>query len=120
MFQRLGRIVVQYRFLMIIVWIAIATLVTLIAPNIEDVASSDTADFLPNNAPFVHADRVYRETFPEDFAPSSMIIVVEDRRGILNEGAETFEEQTNTPAGAFIQETESWLSSADAPPLSSG
>lgn len=117
MFQRLGRIVVQYRFLMIIVWIAIATLVTLIAPNIEDVASSDTADFLPNNAPFVHADRVYRETFPEDFAPSSMIIVVEDRRGILNEGAETFEEQTNTPAGAFIQETEVWLSSADAPPI---
>lgn len=117
MFQRLGRIVVQYRFLIIIVWVAIAALVTLVAPNIEDVASSDTADFLPNDAPFVHADRVYRETFPEDFAPSSMIIVVEDRRGILNEGAETFEEQTNTPAGAFIQETKIWLSSADAPPI---
>ncbi|MBZ0309558.1 MAG: MMPL family transporter, partial [Anaerolineae bacterium] len=117
MFQRLGWIAVHYRFLIIIAWVTIAILVTLFAPNIEEVASSDTADFLPDNAPFVHAESVYQQTFPADFAPSSMIIVIEDRRGILNQEAETFEQQTNTAAGAFIQETEAWLNSVNAPEI---
>ncbi len=59
-FERIGRFATRYRIPIIIAWIAAAVIVTLVAPNIEDVASSDTADFLPSNAPYEHAEEVYK------------------------------------------------------------
>ncbi len=112
-FERIGHIATRYRIPIIIAWIAAAMLMTLVAPNIEEVSSSDQADFLPDNAPFAHAQRVYRETFPNSFAPGSTVIVVDARtaqQGILKPDASlAFADRTDTPAAHFIVEMAGWL-----------
>ena len=79
MFRRIGRFATRYRIPIIVVWVAAAVIMTIIAPNIDSVASSDQADFLPGDAPFVHAQQVYQETFPEGFAPGNTVIVLDAR-----------------------------------------
>ena len=104
-FEWIGRIATRYRIPIIIGWIAAAVIVTLLAPNINDVASSDTADFLPRNAPYKHAEQVYEATFPNDTSTSSTVIVIDARDvpgGILNQEADTFEGQIDTEVGRFI------------------
>jgi RND superfamily putative drug exporter len=117
-FERLGHFATRYRIPIIIVWIAAAAIITLLAPNIEDVASSNTADFLPDNAPYQHAEAVYKATFPDDTATSSTVIVIDTRQapgGILNRDAETFEGQTDTEVGRFLTDLYTWLNGSDAP-----
>ena len=116
-FQRIGRFATRYRIPIIVVWIAAAVIVTLVAPNIDEVASSDQADFLPDNAPFVHGQRVYQATFPESFAPGSTVIVLDARAagGVFDPTAESFEQQIDTPVGRFIVALRDWLDSDDAP-----
>jgi RND superfamily putative drug exporter len=117
-FERAGRWATQYRVPIIVSWVAAAVIVTLLAPNIEDVASSDTADFLPSDAPFAHAEDVYEATFAGENATSSIVIVIDARNfegGIFNQDAATFEEQIDTDIGRFFSEIEAWLISDDAP-----
>lgn len=116
-FRRIGSFATRYRIPIIVIWIAAAVIMTLVAPNIDSVASSDQADFLPDNAPFVHAQQVYQETFPEGFAPGSTVIVLDAREagGVFDLNAETFEEQIDTPVGQFIVTLRDWLNSDDGP-----
>jgi RND superfamily putative drug exporter len=106
MFARLGTFALRYRFPIIAFWIVLAAVITIVAPNIEDVASSDQADFLPDDAPFIHANDVYQGAFPDSFAPSSTVIVIDARQagGLANPDVE-----------AFIVDLSTWLSSDDAP-----
>jgi len=62
-FERLGHFATRYRIPIILTWVAAAIIVTLVAPDIEEVASADMADFLPDNAPFQHAAAVYENAF---------------------------------------------------------
>ncbi len=117
-FERLGHFATRYRVLIIAAWVVAAALVTVFAPNIDEVASSDTADFLPSNAPFEHAQEVYYAAFPEEFEAGSTLIVIDARalpEGILNLDAPTFEEQIDTEVGRFIRELVAWLESDKAP-----
>lgn len=116
-FKRIGQFATRYRHAVLLTWIGLAVIITLIAPNIEDVASSDQADMLPSNAPFVHADEVYQATFPDSFAPGSSVIVIDatNNGGVLNPDAATFEERIDTPVARFIAQAIQWLSSDDAP-----
>ena len=117
-FERIGRFATHYRIPIIIGWIAAAVIVTLVAPNISDVASSDTADFLPSNAPYEHAEQVYKATFPHDTSTSSTVIVIDARNvpgGILNQDAATFEGQIDTEVGQFIADLDQWLTRPGAP-----
>ena len=117
-FARVGRFATRYHIPIILVWIATAVVVTLIAPNIENVASSDTMDFLPSDAPYAHAAEVYRQAFPEGSSLSSTVIVLDARdtgSGILNREAATFEEQIDTKMGRLIGELAAWLT-GDAGP----
>ena len=104
-------------FAVIVAWIGMAILITLVAPNIEKVSSSDQADILPSDVPFVHAAEVYEEAFPDHFAPSNTIIVVDahDAGGVLNRAGDTFEAQTDTETARFIDEAVAWLTSEEAP-----
>jgi RND superfamily putative drug exporter len=116
-FEWIGRFATHYRIPIIIGWIAAAVIVTLVAPNINDVASSNTADFLPSNAPYEHAEKVYKATFPNDTSTSSTVIVIDARDvpgGILNQDASTFEEQIDTEVGRFITELDQWLTGPNA------
>jgi len=116
-YQRIGRFATRYRIPIIVTWVAAAVIMTLVAPNIDEVASSDQADFLPGDAPFVRAQQVYQATFPEGFAPGSTVIVLDARGagGVFDPAAETFEEQIDTPVGRFIVALREWLLSDDAP-----
>jgi len=116
-FRRVGRLATRYRLQIIVIWIASAAIITLLAPNIDSVASSDQADFLPDDAPFVHANDVYREAFPQRFAPSSTLIVIDAAHGggIADLTADTFEAQMDTPAGRFIRDLVEWLSGDSGP-----
>lgn len=116
-FERIGRLATNYRVPVIVAWIGVAILVTLFAPNIEHVSSSDQADILPSDVPFVHAAEVYEEAFPDQFAPSNTIIVIDahDAGGVLNLEGDTFEAQTDTETVRFINDVVAWLSSEEAP-----
>lgn len=117
MFRHIGRFATRYRIPIIVAWIAAAVIMTIVAPNIDSVASADQADFLPGNAPFVHAQQVYQETFPEGFAPGGTVIVIDARAagGVLDPSAGSFEEQIDTPVGLFIVALRDWLTSDDGP-----
>jgi RND superfamily putative drug exporter len=116
-FQRIGRFTTRYRIPIIVVWVAAAAIMTIVAPNIDSVASSDQADFLPGDAPFVHAQQVYQETFPEGFAPGSTVIVIDARAagGVFDTSTEEFEDQIATPVGQFIVALRDWLNSEEGP-----
>ncbi|NIV35017.1 MAG: hypothetical protein GWN58_37840, partial [Anaerolineae bacterium] len=49
MFERLGHAVAKYRFFVIAAWIVAAGVLTLLAPGLDEVSSSDQSDFLPED-----------------------------------------------------------------------
>ncbi len=67
-FEFLGRFATRYRYPIILAWIAAAIIVTLTAPKLEDVVSSDLVDFLPKDAPYQQASALYERVFPHDTA----------------------------------------------------
>jgi len=118
MFERIGHFATRYRYPIILAWVLAAVVITVLAPNIDDVASSDQADFLPDDAPFARANEVYKATFPDSYAPGSSAIVIDARGapdGVLNGEAEAFADQIDTPTGRFIDAFVAWLNSEDGP-----
>lgn len=117
-FEYLGHFATRYRIPIIVAWVAAAAIVTLVAPNMADVVSSDLADFLPADAPFKHASALYGELFPDDNAEGSSVIVFDARQsteGVLNPDAPSFEAQLDTEAGRFIRAFTDWVTSDEAP-----
>lgn len=106
MFQRLGHIVAKYRVLVIVAWVALAIGLTLIAPSLDEVSSSDQKDFLPEDAPFVRAKEVYERVFPDESAASSSMVLVDAGPGGDVHDPEIW---------AFLEELETWLGSDEAP-----
>lgn len=115
-FETIGRFATRYRYAIILGWVATAIIITLVAPNLADVAISDMGKMLPQNALSNDAAAIYEEAFPEKFAPNNAVIVVEatDDIGIVNRDAETFEEQFDTEAGRFLGELETWLATSES------
>ncbi|MCZ7541842.1 MAG: hypothetical protein M5U29_18395 [Anaerolineae bacterium] len=117
-FEYLGRFATRYRIPIIVAWVAAAAIVTLVAPDMAAVVSSDMADFLPGDAPFKRANALYEELFPEDNAAGSSVIVFDARQsaeGVLNPDASSFEAQLDTEAGRFIRAFTGWATSGEAP-----
>jgi RND superfamily putative drug exporter len=65
-------------------WMVAAVVLTLVAPSLNDVGSSDTSDFLPANAPSQRADRLLARLFPNDPARDASIVVVARRGGLTD------------------------------------
>mgnify|MGYP001767679715 FL=1 len=105
MFHHLGKFVTKYRYAVILAWLALAGGLIAIAPDLEAVSSTDQADFLPADAPFVHAEAVLKEAFPQSAASSSIVIV----------DAGTGEDVHDSTVWAFIARLEAWLASDAAP-----
>ena len=107
MFGHLGRFSARFRWLVILGWIALAVLVTLLAPPFEEVASSDTSDFLPENAPFNQGYARFQQAFPTEYTEGGAVIVVETPSGSVRQD----------PAWRFLADLTAWLQSDDAPPI---
>ncbi|MCA0458776.1 MAG: MMPL family transporter [Chloroflexi bacterium] len=116
-FERIGALMVRWRYPVVAFWIIIVVAITLAAPNLSDVATTDQATLLPQDAPFNHAVRVHQAAFPNASNNAGIVIVVEApaNSGILNRDGATFPEQTATDAGTFITALTDWLASDAAP-----
>ncbi len=106
MFELIGRFAARYRWPIIIGWIALAALVTLIAPPLEQVASSNTSDFLPAGAPFMRAYILAHQHFPDQDMGGSAVIAVE-----VPEGSSV----RQGPAWDYIVSLTDWLMTLDGP-----
>ena len=117
MFERIGHFATRFRYPILLAWLVAAAAITILAPNINQVSSSDQADFLPDDAPFAHANEVYRATFPRSYAPGSTVIVIDARAagGVFDDEAEAFADRIDTPVGRFIEELVAWLRSDAGP-----
>ena len=106
MFVRLGSFAVRFRWFIIAAWIVVAVILTLVAPNIDDVAVSDQRAFLPSSAPSLDANELVKKHFPDRVSPSGAVVVIDAGQGNrADEG----------PAATFVDDLSSWLSGPDAP-----
>ena len=106
MFGRLGSFAARFRWPIIGAWVVVAVVLTLVAPNIDDVAVSDQRAFLPSSAPSLDAHETLKEYFPDRASPSSAVVVVDAGAGNrVDEG----------PATQFVTQLTAWLASSDAP-----
>lgn len=106
MFARLGKIAARYRRPIILAWLVLAGVVTLFAPNIDDVAVNDMRAFLAKEAPSLEAVNVVRDAFPTRISPSSTVIVVDAGAG---------GDVTSDTAWSFLRNVDTWLSGEAAP-----
>lgn len=116
-FERIGAFTIRWRYLIAAVWIAVVVGITLVAPNLSDVTTTDQAALLPEDAPFNRAVKVHHAAFPNSADNAGIVIVVEatSAEGILNREAAIFPEQIDTDAGNFIAALCAWLASDAAP-----
>ena len=106
MFARLGSFAVRFRWVIIAAWVAAAVVLTLVAPNIDDVAVSDQRAFLPTDAPSLHAHEVVTEYFPDRVSPSSAVLTIDSGPGGRADQGQ---------AAAFVSDLTTWLTGPEAP-----
>jgi RND superfamily putative drug exporter len=106
MFARLGSFATRFRWFIIAAWVVVAAVLTLVAPNINDVAVSDQRAFLPSSALSLDASEALKQYFPDRASPSSAVLVVDaGAGGRVDQGQ----------AAGFVAELTTWLSGSDAP-----
>lgn len=86
-FEKIGQFAVRRRWPVIISWVALAVVITLAAPSIEEATTSDVGDLLPVDAPFARAEAILRQTFPDLDAAGSAVIVLETQGQSIREAA---------------------------------
>lgn len=106
MFARLGRLATRYRWPLVIGWVAVAAIVTLVAPSIDKVAVNDQRAFLPSSAPSLDAMNTVKRYFPDRVAPSSSVLVIDAGKGNRADA---------DPTKRFIADTTAWLQGPDKP-----
>jgi hypothetical protein len=103
--ERTGRWATNHRWAVVITWIILAAAVTLLAPSIDSVVSSDTRDLLPSNAPYLQAEEVLKSRFPAQYSDGTTVIATETTRLNIHDEA----------PWSYLDKLTQWLQSADAP-----
>lgn len=99
-------------------WALAAVALTLIAPSLNDVGSTDTADFLPADAPSQQADRVLARLFPDDPTRESSIVVFARDGGLTDADTAYIAELTATlTSGELAEDIIGVQSTATSPEL---
>jgi uncharacterized membrane protein YdfJ with MMPL/SSD domain len=99
-------------------WFAAAVVLTLAAPSLNDVGSTDTADFLPADAPSQQADRVLTQLFPDDPTRESSIVVFARDGGLTDaDHAYVSELTTSLTSGDLAGDFTAVQSTATSPEL---
>ena len=75
MFDRLGRLVLRFRFVFLVGWVIAAIGFGVLGPSLAKVGSADETSFLPKNAESLAARQLIATAFPSDSAPSQALIV---------------------------------------------
>jgi RND superfamily putative drug exporter len=84
-------------------WVIAAAVLTLVAPNINDVAVSDQRSFLPSSAPSLDANSIVKKYFPDRVSASNAVVVVDAGKGGRADQGQ---------AGNFVASLSSWISTS--------
>ncbi|NIP69275.1 MAG: MMPL family transporter, partial [Planctomycetales bacterium] len=105
--EKIGKFTAKYRYPVILFWVALLVTITILAPDLGDVASSDQAGFLGDDELSVKATEILAKYFPEQAPPSAAALVVESQNGSLRDEA----------AQAYLADLSDWLQRDLAPGL---
>lgn len=75
MFKIISQFADRYRVYLIVGWVSLAVLVTLLAPNLDDVISNDQSDFLPDDSPSQVGQELVETYFPQQVSPGNIVVV---------------------------------------------
>lgn len=106
MFRQLGALAAHRPRLIILIWLLLAAVLIATAPPLDSVSSTDQRDFLPDDAPFAQAQRVFEAVFPQAFGASSTVVLVDAGEGRSVREPEIW---------AYLAAVESWLNGPEAP-----
>jgi RND superfamily putative drug exporter len=84
MFDRLGRIVLRFRYVFVIGWLVAAAAFGALAPSLATAGSADETSFLPHDAESLAARDVIAQEFPNDSAPTMSLIVFSRPGGLTD------------------------------------
>lgn len=99
-------------------WVVAAIGLTLVAPSLNDVGSSDTADFLPADAPSQQADALLAKLFPGDPTRDASIVVFARQRGLTDgDRAYMAKFSTTLTTGSLHKDVKALQSTASSPEL---
>ena len=107
MFATMGRIADRYRLPLLIGWVTLAVLISVLAPNLDDVTSNDQSDFLPDDASSRQAEAMVEEYFPHLAQGPTAVLVFHAQPG---------QSVTSPENLSFIGEISSWLTGPNRPP----
>ena len=103
MFAQIGRLAFRFRFVVVLVWAALAIGAVLLAPSLAKVGVSDEASLLPKDAELVEAQAFLAKAFPGAAASNSATLVLTRPSGLTDADR------------AYAAEVAGWLTSNDAP-----
>lgn len=103
MFERLGRAVYRWRYLVVVAWALAAVAAKLLAPSLADVGSADQASFLPKQAEAMVAQAALDRAFPGDASAGTATIAF-SRAGGITDADRT-----------YISATATWITGPNAP-----
>ncbi len=106
MFAAIGRLADRYRLVFLLGWLVAAVVITLTAPNLNDVTSNDQGDFLPDDASSIAGRKLVETNFPEQASDGSIVLVFDAGEG----------HSISDPANmAYIGDVSNWLNSPEGP-----
>ncbi len=82
MFPRLGRVMVRWPWLVIVCWAALAGILSLTMPSLEEVSQTHPVDILPQYAPSSVANERMTAAFAEAGSDSLAVVVLVDPKGL--------------------------------------
>ncbi len=103
MFEALGSKTYRWRFLIVMAWVIAIVASAKLAPSLAGQAASDQSAFLPATAPSMLANDAIERAFPGATSTSSATLTFSRDSGLTDADR------------AYIDNTVSWVSSADAP-----
>jgi RND superfamily putative drug exporter len=106
MFAAIGRIADRYRYALLAGWILAAILVTLFAPNLDDVTSNEQSDWLPDDASSITAQKMVERYFPQQVNEGAIVLVFD--------AGPNGQIQDDTNMG-FIADVSQWLTGDTRP-----
>ncbi|WP_156764515.1 RND family transporter [Mycobacterium sp. E3247] len=94
-FPRLGRLVGRRPWLVIGIWIALAGILALTAPSLEEISQQHPVAILPSDAPVLAATRTMNAAFGEAGLQSIAVVVLSDAKGLTAADEGTYRKLTD-------------------------
>jgi RND superfamily putative drug exporter len=107
MFEKIGGFSSRYRFPTVIIWLALLVTITLLAPDLADVVSSNQEEFLNDHELSIIAEEAAAKYFPDQSPPSMTVIALKSKTDSLRSAS----------LQAYLAELGDWLEHDLAPGL---